>query len=409
MKLAALRRADRWLGSALCFLLTLRRRAGGRDAGDTAPAPRRILFVKPAEQGSTVLAVPAIERAAALVGRENVFFLVFEENRFILDALGAVPPGNVITVRSGTLAAALSSSLAAVRRMRRLHIDAALDLEFFARSSAIYAFLSGATRRVGFHAAPGGAPYRGDLMTHRLTYNPALHTAQTFSLLVEALAHPASRFPAFDAAPPPLPADLPRFTPAAGETAAVRALLRDALGGDDLPPLVLLNANCSDILPLRRWPEERYVELARRLLARRPDAAVAFTGSPGEAAAADSLAAAVGSPRCISLAGRTTLRQLLALFGLAEVLVTNDSGPAHFAALTPVEIVTLFGPETPALYASPSPRSHVLWAGLACSPCVNAWNNRVSLCRDNVCMRKIGVGEVFDEVCRHLGRRRPAP
>ena len=51
----------------------------------------------------------------------------------------------------------------------------------------------------------------------------------------------------------------------------------------------------------------------------------------------------------IPLAGKTTLRQVLVLYARSEILVTNDSGPAHFASMTPIHVVTLFGPETPAL------------------------------------------------------------
>ncbi len=157
----------------------------------------------------------------------------------------------------------------------------------------------------------------------------------------------------------------------------------------------MLNANCGDLLPLRRWNGDRYVELAQRLLDARPELLVAFTGRQDEATEAESLTRAVGSRRCVSLAGRTNLAQLLALYHLAEVLVTNDSGPAHFATLTPVGVVTLFGPETPALFAARTPRNHVLWAGLACSPCVSALNNRFSTCHDNVCMQALTVDRVF--------------
>ena len=88
----------------------------------------------------------------------------------------------------------------------------------------------------------------------------------------------------------------------------------------------------------------------------------------------------------------------MTLYGLAEVLVTNDSGPAHFATLTPIRVVTLFGPETPALFAARTPRTTVLWAGIVCSPCVNAYNNRQSVCRNNLCMQAITVGDVFEKV-----------
>jgi len=116
---------------------------------------------------------------------------------------------------------------------------------------------------------------------------------------------------------------------------------------------------------------------------------------------------AVASDRCVNLAGETTLRQLMVLYGLAEVMVTNDSGPAHFASLTPIDVVTLFGPETPAVFGSRSPRSHIIWAGLACSPCVNAFNQRVTSCKENRCMARISVDEVFATVCRVYEQRKP--
>jgi ADP-heptose:LPS heptosyltransferase len=114
---------------------------------------------------------------------------------------------------------------------------------------------------------------------------------------------------------------------------------------------------------------------------------------------------AVQSPRCFSIAGRTSLRELIVAYGLAEVLVTNDSGPAHFAGVAPIDVVTLFGPETPELFGARSPRNHIFWAGLACSPCVSALNNRVSTCQDNVCMQRIEVDAVFQRVCEILAAR----
>jgi ADP-heptose:LPS heptosyltransferase len=94
------------------------------------------------------------------------------------------------------------------------------------------------------------------------------------------------------------------------------------------------------------------------------------------------------------------MRQLLVLFTLADVLVTNDSGPAHFASLTSIHVITLFGPETPALFAARTPRNLAIWAGISCSPCVNANNNRQSPCRNNLCMQQISVDQVFTEVSR---------
>lgn len=404
MRVDTLRTLDRWLGAPLCLALTLLRRLRRDPPAEETAAPSRILFVKLAEQGSTVLARPAILRAVERVGRDNVFFLVFEENRFILDVLDLIPERNVISIANDGAVALVRSAAAALWRLHRERIDTALDLEFFARASAALAFLSGARWRVGFHSFHSEAAYRGDLMTHRLVYNAHLHASQVFASLVRALEAPAASLPALDSSLE-LDATPPRVDASETDRASVDRLLRECVSGGGEAPLVLLNANCSDLLPLRRWPPERYVELAGRLLASDPNLHIAFTGGPGEAQAVEPFVSQVADARCFSLAGRTTMSELLALYERADVLVTNDSGPAQFATLTPIEVVVLFGPETPRIFGPRSPRCHVLWAGIACSPCVNAFNDRWTACTDNVCMQRVQVDRVFETVQSIAARR----
>jgi ADP-heptose:LPS heptosyltransferase len=394
-----LQRTDRWVGTPICAILTFLRRifeSAGR------PGPRqfqRILFVKFAEQGSTVLAYSAIRRAIDMVGRENVYFVVFEDNRFILDAMEIIPEDNVITIATQNLFRFALTTLRSVHRVRKIRVDAVIDMEFLTRFSAMLTFATGAKTRAGFHTFFGDGPYRGDLMTHRLLYNPHLHTSQMFEAMVEALTRDPAVLPTFDFTPP-VNQPRARFRPSPSEVAEINALLQRENPGIGSAPLILLNPNASDLLPLRRWPPLRYVQLARRLLERYPELFIGFTGAPTEAAPNNQLADDVGSSRVITLAGKTTLRQVLALYTRSEILVTNDSGPAHFASMTPIRVVALFGPETPALFAARSPNSTALWAGIACSPCVNAYNNRQSVCRNNLCMQAITVDDVFKEVTR---------
>ena len=77
-------------------------------------------------------------------------------------------------------------------------------------------------------------------------------------------------------------------------------------------------------------------------------------------------------------------------------MVTNDSGPAHFAAPTGLKTIVLFGPETPALYGAINPNAVFITAALACSPCVSAFNHRKSACNDPRCMTAISVETVTD-------------
>lgn len=406
-----MRRLDGTVGRVACAVLTVLARRPRRSAAPDG-GPRSILIIKLAEQGATVVANPALERAVELVGVDHVHLLVFAENRAIADELAVLRPQNITTVRTSSALIGGIDLLRALRRSRRLGIDAAVDFEFFSRTSAVLTYLTGARIRVGLHSYAGEGPWRGDLMTHRIAGNPTLHAEDLFSILVEATGAPAERLPTLDLPDLPAVPDRPRAAPIRPTTAELRrvgGILRRALATDDLPRLVVLNANAGDLEPLRRWPSERYVALAHRLLAEHDDVAIVLTGSPSEARDADELARRIGSPRCASVAGATTLRELLVLYSFAEVMVTNDSGPAHLAALSPMHVITLFGPETPVVFGSRSERSTALFAGVPCSPCLNMFNNRTTSCRDNICMQAIRVDEVQAHVGRVLAARSAGP
>jgi len=140
IRVSTMRVLDRWLGVPACVLLTILRKFFWRDPpAMEVPSPTRILFVKLAEQGSTVLAAQAIRRAIEKVGAERVYFLAFAENRHILDAMALIPESNVITIKASSLGGTLFGAVRAIRQIRKAGIDAAIDLEFFARSSAALA------------------------------------------------------------------------------------------------------------------------------------------------------------------------------------------------------------------------------------------------------------------------------
>lgn len=410
MNAQAIRVIDYWLGVPLCAVLTVCRLIlPARRA-----QPKKVVFLKFIEQGATVLAQDAIARATAWVGRDNVYFCVFESNRAILDVLDTIPQANIIVVRDRHLLDCLVDFWKALRTVRAAGIDTSIDLEFFSRASAIFAFLTGAATRVGLHRFTSELPYRGDLMTHRVQYNPYVHVSTLYALFVEAAWREPSEVPLLKV-PLPLtpiqalgtrPAATPTFTPTPDEMRQMRERLTSGDAAAVRRPIVLLNPNASDLLPLRKWPGDRFVELGRRIIAQHPTALLVVTGAQAERREADDLCEQIGSSRAVSVAGQTTLRELLTLYTLADVLVTNDSGPAHFATLTPVSTVVLFGPETPRLFGALSPSTVVIWKELACSPCVNVFNHRFSPCSNNVCMQSITVDEVCSAVASCLAAPR---
>ena len=90
------------------------------------------------------------------------------------------------------------------------------------------------------------------------------------------------------------------------------------------------------------------------------------------------------------------------MLNLADVLVTGDGGPGHFAALMSIKNIVLFGPETPVLYAPVCGDTTCLFAGLACSPCLSAYNHRKTSCTEPKCMEAITVDEVLEVISESL-------
>jgi len=401
VKPETIRNIDIWVGKPVCFKLTCLRRFLEMFSHHENPPPpvKKILFIKLIEQGATVLACAAIHRAVAMVGRANVFFLVFEENSAILEIMDLVPRENILIIRNEGFCTFFSDLVRRLGAIRRRGIDAVVDMEFFARASAIIAFLTGAKRRVGLHRFTSELPYRGDLMTHRIQHNSYLHTSSAYSLLVEALVMPPGEIPMLKKTVPALLEYPPSFQAHREEVEIFRrVLLREGLDVKKGYPIVLLNPNASDMLPLRKWPLENFLSLGTAILREYPEARLAITGAPAEKEASGELCSRWASPRVINLAGKTTLRELLILYTLADVLVTNDSGPAHFSSLTDIHSIVLYGPETPKLFGALSRNSHALYAKLACSPCVNAFNHRFSPCTNNLCLQLISPEEVYMKV-----------
>jgi len=391
---------DRWVFSFFCLILTFFT-FPGRLVPLTRKNPKKILLVKLAEQGSTVLAIPAIQSAIQMVGKKNVYAIVFEENRFILDVIGLIPPENIFPVRQESVFSMIGSTLGNLISIRIKQIDAAVDLEFFARFSAAITFLSGAKIRSGLHAYFGEGPYRGDLMTHRVLYNPHIHTSQMFEVLVRALQQDPSHFPTLAHCPPRVMRPHV-FQASLSDQVHLKEKLFSKHQINEKTRIILVNPNASDLLPLRRWDSAKYIQLIRKILSRYPSALVCITGADSEKIKAERIREEIKSEYCINIAGRTTLNELMVLYCVADILITNDSGPAHFASLTNIQTVVLFGPETPHLFDANSEKSQSVYIGLPCSPCINALNNRQTACRDNQCMKQITPEMVFDRVTHTL-------
>ena len=393
MKPSSIKWIDRRIGVIICFLLSTWQSIFSFSKKDKPT--NKVLFIKLIEQGASVLAYSALKEAVDKVGKKNVYFLVFEENKPILDFLNVLEPSNIIVIRNNGYHSFILDLLKALQFIRKHKIDSCIDMEFFSRASAIIAYLSGAKKRVGLYSFTSEHPYRGKLITHKIHYNPYVHVSNYYLMLVRALKEEEANEPLLKTPVDQFKVENPSASMPEKHLNAVKDKLGESAVGKKL---IVLNPNASDMLPLRKWETANFEALAKKIQELEQNYYIVFTGVEKERKQIEALTANLNKENCCNLAGKTSLEELMALYQLSAAVVTNDSGPAHFASLFKTQVIVLFGPETPDLFAPIGDTIHVIYKQLACSPCVNVFNHRFSPCTNNVCMQNISVNEVFEKL-----------
>jgi lipopolysaccharide heptosyltransferase I len=208
------------------------------------------------------------------------------------------------------------------RTLRGCRFDVAVDLQGLLKSGIITA-LTRAPRRIGF-TARASREWPSAVATNVRVRPPAgAHVVEQYLSLLAPLGivDPAVEFR--------LPVD-----PVAAAYVD-RFLGQAGIGAHDAVALVNPGAGRAD----KRWPRERFGELARRLGAE-AGARVVVVWGPGEEHDADAIAADGGATRAPS----TTLREMAALARRARLMIAADTGPLHIAAALGTPCVGLFGP-----------------------------------------------------------------
>ena len=398
MNVDRMRKIDYYAGVPLTLVATLLVRGIGLLTRRSRVKPKNVMLIELSEMGSAILVDPAMQKLKREADA-NLFFCIFASNKPSLELLGTVPDDNIFTIREKSILTLALDSLRFLFWTRRRKIDTVLDLELFSRYTALLTGLSGARNRVGYYGFHNEGLYRGEMLTHRVAYNPHQHIARNFVALVNAALAESPETPYSKSLIADEEIVLRQIDVAEDERQSMREKLRGEFPQFDASRqrVVLINPNASELLPQRRWMPERYVELAQRILDRFPDVVVFLTGAPSERDEAEQLRQRIDRDRCVNFAGCLKLKELPTLYSVSRLMVTNDSGPGHFSSITPLRTFVLFGPETPALYRSLG-NSTAIYAGLACSPCVSAANHRKTACTDNVCLQAITVDQVFSEV-----------
>ena len=137
----------------------------------------------------------------------------------------------------------------------------------------------------------------------------------------------------------------------------------------------------------KRWYPERFADVAGRLAAAWNAKVIVF-GGPGETDIANGIEQHLAG-QCCNLAGKTNLRELMALIRRCNFLVTNDSGPMHIAAAFGVPLVAIFGSTDHATTSPYTDRAVIVRKEVECAPC------KLRECpTDHQCMTAVSADDV---------------
>jgi ADP-heptose:LPS heptosyltransferase len=402
MKLQTQRFIDRWVGQLLCGVVSAWVRLTGRANARISQTPKNILVILLSEMGSIVLAGPMFAALRRQYPGAAIHILQLKKNQEVSKLLQLTQPQCMHSLDDSSGGSLVRDILQVSRAMRKLGLDAVIDCELFSRVSALLSFSTGAPVRVGFTPHTQEGLYRGSFINHAIPYNPYQHISKQFLSLVDALQSAGST-PRNKAAPIRALPDQTELSVdfSKQELQAYRAqVVADHCAMADRK-VVLMYAG-GGILPERAWPADHYARVAQGLC--QAGYAVGLIGLKDDALLAAELMKQVGSPLCCNLTGYTrSIRELLMLFHACDLLITNDGGPGHFATLTPIQTMVFFGPETGKLYGPLGQRNVVLESGIACSPCLSAYNHRLTFCDgDNQCLKRIAPDPVLDQALTFL-------
>ena len=309
----------------------------------------KVLILKPSSLGDVVQALPVLRMLKRHRPDAEVYWWIDSHLAGLLEGDPDLDGLFLFDRRRWGSPGGLPSIIRGIREMRRHRFDWILDLQALARSG-IVAWLAGGKVVAGLDDPREGAPAFYDLrvprrssISHAVDWNVELGAALGIPVRWDfdwLPARPAAR------------AGIGRRWPVEGG----RWIL--------LQP----GARWTN----KRWPVGHFAALVRQL-AVDLDPAVRFAvlGSAGETHLAAEVCAAAPD-RCISLAGETSLPEMVEWLRVASLLVTNDTGPMHVAAALGRPVVAVYGPTSPHRTGPYGQVDRVLQLSLNCIPCLKS-------------------------------------
>lgn len=379
---ALLRFTDRYAGSALCAGVSLMRAFQPRAA--KPEKVEKVLLVELFEMGASIMLVPSIREIQKRYPGAEIHCLTTSSCVPVWRAIGCLDQKKIHVIDSGSAVSLVVSALAMVWKLRSICFDLIVDYELFMRVPALLTGMLKAKARAGFFKYDYEGLYRGHFYDHFSAYNQNAHIARNFlGLTRTALAG--------ERASPNHKGHVALEDLKIEPTAPLRdrAAVMRLIGRPDNSSYFVVCPDVGKTLAMRNYPSSAFAELIRKLLAKYPAHTIVSIGTAAERTTTAEIFSHIGaSDRLVDLCGKTNFDQLMQVIAGADLLITNDNGPGHFATLTGTKALALFSTDSPYVYG-PLGDAVIAYSNFHCSPCISAFNHKTSRCNDNKCLQAL--------------------
>lgn len=328
--------------------------------------PKKILIIKPSSLGDVVHSMPFLNILREKFPKSEIHWVIAKGLEGLLEGH---PMINRLIIINKDMWKKISRTRETMKEVRQLfkdvkkeNYDMVIDLQGLLRSGIITK-ITGAPIRIGFKEAREGSRF---FYTHKIEGGKDIHAVDRYLKIAEFLGCDISDvcFP------------LPLFSKNSSLV---------------LHPLSFFRDDYAVIVPgarwaTKRWPAERFGKLAAKLSFRS-----IIVGSRADIGIVDKVVN-LSNGKAFSLAGKTTLKDLIEIMRGARFVVSNDSGPMHIAVASGTPVIAIFGPTSPRR-TGPYGNGHiVIESGLECSPCFK------KKCKKFDCMDSITVDMVMERI-----------
>jgi heptosyltransferase-2 len=353
------------------------------------PIANSILVIRYRFIGDTILTVPFLRNLRAAYPHARIDVLTGPKSGEVLDGCPYIDSQIVYdTTRfhkydSGS--GKPRSFASYVLQLRRSKYDLVFVLKR-SFSSSLLAFLTGASRRVGYAMKGSGQLLRNWLLTDKVAWREDIHEVDSLISVLEAV----------DIAVPPEKRTLESWVTAA-ELAKVYDLGLLASPQASGKKFVLIHAAAAH--PDKLYPLASWASLIKRLH-NELDLVPVFSGDKQDTALYQELATLSGLQSvALNFAGRLSLRESMALYSLMSLAVCVDSGPAHLCAAAQVPTIAIFGPTDPVRWQPYGEANTAVFdSTLPCRPC-----NYHKVCHNRECLTELSPDLIFEK-CLNIYR-----